>query len=301
MKKEIFNTLIRNPDNISPKHKESLKKIIDAFPYATNIRLLYLSSLLNDADILFEQELKKTAAYISDRSVLKQLISKPSKTKNYIIDQPKTDLIPVERKTKDSKLRVASSDDKENLNKPENKIDALFSDSNPKTPKKNNPSPEVNETNKESINELDKLIITSAIDASISLDIDKASTAEQRKENSRKSFLEWIEPNKVEKIDSELSIQQQERIKFREKAEILIDEFIQNQPKIKPRTEFYSPENMARKSIEDSEEIVTETLAKIYSKQGNIAKAKSIYNQLILKNPEKKSYFASLIRQLGQE
>ena len=68
------------------------------------------------------------------------------------------------------------------------------------------------------------------------------------------------------------------------KAEILIDEFIQNQPKIKPRTEFYYPENMARKSIEDSEKIVTETLAKIYSEQGNITKAKSIYNQLILKN-----------------
>jgi tetratricopeptide (TPR) repeat protein len=301
MKKEIFNTLIKDPNNISPKHKESLKKIIDTFPYATSIRLLYLSSLLNDADILFEQELKKTAAYISDRSVLKQLINKPSKTKNYIIDQPQKNLIPVERKTKDSNVRVVISDDKENLNKPENKIDAQFSDSNPKTPKKEKHSLKVNKTKKESVNELNKLIITSAIDASISLDIDKVSAEEQRKENSRKSFLEWIEPNKVEKNVSKLSIQQQERLKFRKKAEILIDEFIQNQPKIKPRTEFYSPENMARKSIEDSEEIVTETLAKIYSKQGNIAKAKSIYNQLILKNPEKKSYFTSLIRQLVQE
>jgi pentatricopeptide repeat protein len=58
---------------------------------------------------------------------------------------------------------------------------------------------------------------------------------------------------------------------------------------------------MARKSIEHSDEIVTETLAKVYAKQGNIAKAKRIYGQLILKNPEKKTYFASLIKQLETE
>jgi hypothetical protein len=300
MNKEIFNILIKNPDNISPKHKENLRKIIVTFPYATNVRLLYLSCLLNDADILFEQELKKTAAYISDRSVLKQLIYKPSKTQNYIIEKSKTDLISKESKSKDSKLKVVISDEVKNLEikNPENKTEATNSDNNPGKLKKVNPAPEIN---KDSVNELDKLIITSAINASISMDVDKASTTKKREGNSAKSFLEWIEANNVVKINPELSTQQQERLKFREKAEILIDEFIQNQPKIKPKTEFYSPENMARKSIEDSEKIVTETLAKIYAKQGNISKAKSIYNQLILKNPEKKSYFASLIRNLGQE
>lgn len=300
MNKEIFNILIKNPDNISSKHKESLRKIIVAFPYATNVRLLYLSCLLNDADILFEQELKKTAAYISDRSVLKQLIYKPSKTQHYIIEKLKTDLISKESKTKDSKLKVVISDEVKNLDKknPENQTEAINSNNNSKKIKKTNPAPEVN---KDSVKELDKLIITSAINASISLDIEKASTTKKRGESSAKSFLEWIEANHVVKINSELSTQQRERLKFRKKAEILIEEFIQNQPKIKPKTEFYSPENMARKSIEDSEKIVTETLAKIYAKQGNISKAKSIYNQLILKNPEKKSYFASLIRNLGQE
>lgn len=304
MNKEIFNTLIKNPNNVSPKHKENLKKIIDTFPYATNIRLLYLSSLLNDADVLFEQELKKTAAYISDRSVLKQLIKQPSKKENYIIPPPLMKAVPKEGKTKDSKNEVVNPNGKEKINKkdPNNNTEAVIRGDKPlKELQNENQSVEVHEINKESTNELDKLIITSAINASISLDIDKVPTAERKEKNSPKSFLEWIEASNVEKINTGLSVQQQERVKFREKAEILIDEFIQNQPKIKPRTEFYSPENMARKSIEDSEKIVTETLAKIYSEQGNITKAKSIYNQLILKNPEKKSYFASLIKNLGQE
>ena len=150
-----------------------------------------------------------------------------------------------------------------------------------------------------SITELDDLIINSAIDASISIDIDEVST-EINNENSRsKTFLEWIKAPEATEIKSELSPKQKERIEFKEKAEILIDQFIQNQPKIKPKAEFYSAENMARKSIEDSEEIVTETLAKIYFKQGNVTKAKSIYNKLILKNPEKKSYFASLIKEMS--
>jgi hypothetical protein len=304
MNKEIFNILIKHPDNVNAKYKESLKNLIDVFPYATNIRLLYLSSLLNDADILFERELKKSAAYITDRSVLKQLIYKPSKRQNYIINPPEPQLTTLEETRKDSKLKIVISDDEKNLNKKdsENKIEDLVLDiDNPKKQKKENLAHETSNINEESDNELDKLIITSAINASISLDVQKESTVEKRKINSRKSFLEWIEESKIDNFNTKLSIQQQERLKFRKKAEILIDEFIQNQPKIKPRTEFYSPENMARKSIEDSEKIVTETLAKIYSKQGNIAKAKSIYNQLILRNPEKKSYFASLIRDLGQE
>ena len=166
---------------------------------------------------------------------------------------------------------------------------------------------EISQKNKgsQSINELNNLIVSSAIGASISLDIDKVSAEineeEAKENNGPKSFLEWIKASEVKEIKPDLSLKQKERIEFKERAEILINQFIQNQPKIKPKTEFYSPENMARKSIEDSQEIVTETLAKVYAAQGNIAKAKSIYNQLILKNPEKKSYFASLIKDLRSE
>jgi len=79
----------------------------------------------------------------------------------------------------------------------------------------------------------------------------------------------------------------------------LIDKFIKQDPRITPsKSVFYSPVNMARKSIIEPEDIVSETLAKIYAQQGNVAKAESLYKKLALKFPEKSRYFASLIEDL---
>ncbi|MBK21473.1 MAG: hypothetical protein CMP63_04030 [Flavobacteriales bacterium] len=298
MNKKVFNRLLKNPANISHEYKNDLKKLVDTFPYATNIRLLYLSSLLNDADVIFEQELKKTAAYISDRRILRRLISKTAAKENYIIQKPKMKV-----SVKETEFLTSTKDKVITQEEPKaNKSSDKETISTKKSNHSNESLEEINTTNQiNSITELDDLIINSAIDASISIDIDAVST-EINKENSRpKTFLEWIKASEVTEIKSELSPKQKERIEFKEKAEILIDQFIQNQPKIKPKAEFYSAENMAKKSIEDSEEIVTETLAKVYADQGNIEKAKSIYNQLILKNPEKKSYFATLIKDLRSE
>ena len=48
------------------------------------------------------------------------------------------------------------------------------------------------------------------------------------------------------------------------------------------------------------DEWVTETLAKIYEKQGNKSKAIKIYEKLRLRIPEKNDYFVSLIEKLKQ-
>ncbi len=79
----------------------------------------------------------------------------------------------------------------------------------------------------------------------------------------------------------------------------LIEKFIQEEPRITPsRSSFYSPVNMARNSVKESEELVSETLAKIYATQGNFQKAIASYQKLLLKYPEKKTYFAALIENL---
>jgi hypothetical protein len=55
---------------------------------------------------------------------------------------------------------------------------------------------------------------------------------------------------------------------------------------------------MAENSSVDKDEIVSETLAKIYITQGLYEKSLKIYKKLILEYPEKSSYFAAQIENL---
>ena len=82
----------------------------------------------------------------------------------------------------------------------------------------------------------------------------------------------------------------------------VIEKFIQQEPQIQPpKAENINTENMARKSSEDQLSIVTETLANIYVGQGMYEKAISVFVKLIAENPEKKSYFATRIKELEQK
>lgn len=56
-------------------------------------------------------------------------------------------------------------------------------------------------------------------------------------------------------------------------------------------------EKMAAVSIDDRE-VVTETMAEVWEKQGNKEKARAVYHKLSLLNPSKSSYFAAKIEQL---
>lgn len=80
----------------------------------------------------------------------------------------------------------------------------------------------------------------------------------------------------------------------------LIDKFIETSPSIsKPQpAKFYNPAQKAKESITENFDLVTETLAKIYTKQNNYKKAILVYEKLSLLYPEKISYFAAQISEL---
>ncbi len=85
------------------------------------------------------------------------------------------------------------------------------------------------------------------------------------------------------------------------KAEI-IDKFIAENPSIsRPKQEFFNPISAAQESIIDQENIVSETLAMIYEKQGYFEKAISIYEKLKVKYPEKSIIFAGRIDLLKEK
>ena len=81
----------------------------------------------------------------------------------------------------------------------------------------------------------------------------------------------------------------------------IVDKFIDNNPKIKPvkvTGTKIKPEDLSAKSSEFKPEASSEYLARIYIEQNKKRKAIAIYESLSLKFPEKKSYFAGLIKKL---
>lgn len=85
------------------------------------------------------------------------------------------------------------------------------------------------------------------------------------------------------------------------KDKMLEDFLLQNPSLPDGRATFYSPEESAKKSIEENDGILSETLARLIAAQGKKDKAIKIYQQLMLKNPQKSSYFAAQIEKLRKE
>ena len=157
---------------------------------------------------------------------------------------------------------------------------------------------------------VDVSILTTAIETN--LDIEDFNYKDDINNTTEISFTEWLkkaknfsknnDSEKLTKVDTDAvgttqipSIQKIEK----EKADEILEKFIETQPRIsKPKVEFYSPINMARQSVADTDELATETLATIYIAQNNYVKAIKIYETLLAKTPERSSYYNALIKKV---
>jgi hypothetical protein len=107
------------------------------------------------------------------------------------------------------------------------------------------------------------------------------------------SFSEWLQLGNVQPIARKTSKPQN----LLSKNKDLIDLFIENNPSIPP-VDKNNETIPHKKTILDSQGLMTETLAKVYLEQKKYKSALKAYKILILKYPEKSGFFADQIEEI---
>jgi tetratricopeptide (TPR) repeat protein len=267
-----YTYLINKPHAIYEKQTEALEKVLEEFPYFQSARAIQLKGLYNQNSFKYNTALKITAAHSTDRSILFDFITSDTFTsiQKGLYDKKALEILDI--KVVDSQIIVTEE-------KTESKI-----------------------------NSLERSILTSIKEASV-IDIDDASKTTEEKlaigkpldfsKSEQHSFQEWLQLSRTEPIEREkespinlpLPIIDEDK---RKKLE-LIDKFIEASPKISPVKHGVASTVTFDLNAANNSFLMTETLARVYLEQKKYQKAIQAYEILILKYPEKSSFFADRI------
>jgi tetratricopeptide (TPR) repeat protein len=313
--------MINKPDAVHDKQTEVLEKIVQEFPYFQSARALYLKGLYNQNSFKYNYALKITAAHTTDRSVLFDFITSDTFTaiQKGLYDKKVSEILDIT--VKESEVMPTRLEARENTI--EQSIAASIKEAAPAEERTEVATLEEEQLEPE-IETLSEVTSSPAIEEEENQSEAVAiETPEEKPEEKleigkplefslteRHSFQEWLQLSKVKPIVRETensepdpqAIDEPEEqttseVNFeKQKKNDLIDKFIETSPKI-PQVKhdtpipsiFYEP------SKADNSFLMTETLARVYLEQKKYQKAIQAYEILILKYPEKSSFFADRI------
>ncbi len=281
MLKSEFLNIIQSGQIAPYSNYVELSSLANQYPYSSTLQVLKAIAAKQEDRIEQNESLETAAVYIQDRSKLYDYTLKESLNKKIL---ELSDTSEGENKPIEEAEEKNSTDEKEELQN----LDIEF---RTKTEKRaDNPissKPLEEQIMREAVMHLSEMEAESQLSElpaeQQDISQDKPQVKEVEKEEP-KSFGSWL-----------LSLDKKDESASTEIDRGLIDKFIQESPQISPvKAAFFSPSQVGKMSLMEDETFVTETLAKIYEKQGDFKKAARAYKNLILKYPEKSSYFAAL-------
>ena len=303
-----FSDIIQNPQKITSEHTDALASLINTYPYLQSARAVYLKGLKNKESIKYNQELKTTAAYTTDRSILFDFITSNQFIQNEIsqlisqnIENVRDLDVTMEDISVNKSVRI---DDalKAQINDTQQVLDPeLFQ---PKVAREkianfnldtSTPIIESDDTSIKGISSPEELLNLGA-----PLQFDHTETH---------SFNEWLKLTRFKPIEREHQSEAkadmtenefESNSNDRHKKFELIDTFLDKNPKLKPTKTGTKNINLAEEQMIQPEALMTETLARIYVEQKNYKKAIQSYKILSLKYPEKSGFFADQIKAVNQ-
>ena len=249
--------LLNKPETINEKQTIAIENVVLLFPYFQAARALHLKGLYNQESFRYNYELKKTAAYTTDRTILFEFITSDNFT---AIQQEKIDEI------QRSLLDIEVHHIEEVIVLPEIETTAIPEEA------------EITESTSEEKLEIGKPLPFTP--------------------SERHSFQEWLQLTKFGPIEREIEEKTTSNDPEKQKKLDIIDKFIEANPKIAPVKETTKAPANISKSVEEPTHLMTETLARVYLEQKKYTKAIQAYEILILKYPEKSSFFADRINEI---